>query len=176
MGPSVVEAEASRCCVNCHWTVHHVMYRLSGWGWSSWSVFSEAFECARANCLDLTALKEVYLRVRPQGGRAPFIVMIMPIYSGRFLGSHVYQPKIDLTLWSGRFFARAPARAVSIHFTILLRYNGTNRFSFKRAFDWLSYRILVKIWILLWKSGCGGGIRAAGHFLTSFLNESIEQK
>ena len=40
--------------------------------------------------------------------------------------------------------------------------SGTNRFSLKRRFQWLSYRILVKFDLFCWKSGCRPGFRAAG--------------
>ena len=64
-------------------------------------------------------------------------------------------------------FARALAELCLVWYFV--RNNGTNRFSFKRAFQWWFIRQIWLFWPRMWNSGFGGGSQAADHFLDPFL-------
>ena len=173
--PSGVEASGS--CMIVMLDGIHTRANLS---WSyliNASVFSEAswYYCSEPIML-FVPLREVYLRVRPQGGRAPFIIVkwILPIKVLAFWDL-TCTDCLDLTFYCGRFFARAwPEHCLDLY--ILICQVGTNRFSFKRAFEWLSYCILVEFRPLMWNSGCGGGFGPADPFLALFLTQLIGRK
>ncbi len=54
--------------------------------------------------------------------------------------------------------------------------DGTNRFALKRAFQWLSYHILVKIDLILEIPAVGLDLQAICHFLTPFLADSFGKR